>query len=511
MAEKRKRSLPAVSQKKIKLNQQEELPEVDNTRKEINKFFSKLISKDARDRVKLTQKILGLIGDDLLSACNKHDLSRVVQACLKHGSDQQKALIFESLYPSFSELAAGKYSYYLAKKLMKYGNKEEMLEQVLENSKKMIGSAYGVRFLELMYLEGHKSKIFHALLGDEVEGRYDGEKIRELKNCLSFKKIVKKGLLEYQLILHLLYLYTLYSEDQENYEVYSGISEKFSSMFKSRYGTTLAVRSLAVSDTKQRKIILKTVQPLITQISDQESYAYLFFIKLIQVIDDTTRVNKMISTAINQNMNSFILSSTGVKFLSSICPFAGPQHALSPTELEVIDEELNTLSKKPVETKQKEVFSFIFNMLAREVSANIKEIINDPRRNNAVIIAALGVINDVGKSNEFVEKCSACAADWQVMDNNVGHRVLKKIIEAEVEKNGKIFTKAVFHSLKAKGDYLGKLVKSRGVWVLVSLVEKSSLKNKCKKLIRAFLNVLSMDKAGEKALFENLKGKTEKD
>ena len=509
MAEKRKRSLPKVSQKKINLTSQEVLPEVDNTRKEINKFFSKLISKDVRDRVKITQKILGLIGDDLLSACNKHDLCRVVQACLKHGSDQQKAYIFEALFPHYSELASGKYSYFLAKKLLKHGNKDEMVDSVLSSATRMLGSSYGVRFLEMIYLDGYKSKIMTALLGEEVEGKFDKDSVKELMNSLSFKKIVKKGLLEYSLILHVLYVYTLHSTDQENLLIYNGLIGSFPALLKSRYGAILAVRSLTVSDAKQRKNILKAVQPLVTLIPEQESYAYLFFIKLVQVIDDTKRVNKMISLAVNQNMSSFIKSSTGAKFLSNICPYSSSTNLLSPNELEVINENLNKNSKKPVESKQQEVFSYIFPMIAREVSSHLKETINEPRTAGLVLTVTQGVVHNSGNSYSFVEKCANCVVDWEVMDNNTGHRILKKVIEAEAESGSKVFTAAFLKSLTEKGDYVGKLVKSRGVWVLVALVEKSLLKNKCKKLLKGFKGELSIDKAGEKALLEGIMKKGE--
>lgn len=509
MAEKRKRSLPKVSQKKINLTSQEVLPEVDNTRKEINKFFSKLISKDVRDRVKITQKILGLIGDDLLSACNKHDLCRVVQACLKHGSDQQKAYIFESLFPHYSELASGKYSYFLAKKLLKHGNKDEMIDSVLSSATRMLSSSYGVRFLEMIYSDGYKSKIIAALLGDEIEGKFDKSRVKELMNSLSFKKMAKKGLLEYSLVLHVLYVYTLNSTDEENLLVYNGLVEFFPALLKSRFGAILAVRALVVSDAKQRKNVLKTVQPLVTLIPEAESYAYLFFIKLVQVIDDTKRVNKMISLAVNQNMSNFIKSSTGAKFLSNICPYSNPVNLLSPNELEVINENLNKTSKKPVETKQQEVFSYIFPMIAREVSNHLKEIINEPRTAGLVLTVAQGVVHKSGNYYQFVEKLANCVVDWEIMDNNTGHRILKKVVEAEVESGSKVFTKAFLQSLTEKGDYVGKLVKSRGVWVLVALVEKSLLKNKCKKLLKGFKGELSKEKAGEKALLEGIMKKGE--
>lgn len=508
MAEKRKRSLPAVSQKKIKLNSPQELPEVDNTRKEINKVYSKLISKDARDRQKLTQKVLGLLGNDILAASKKHDLCRVLQACLKHGSDAHKSLIFNKVKDDFVELASGKYSYFLATKLMKYGNKEEMMEMVLDNAKKMIRSPYAVRFLENMYVEGgFKSRILNSLLGNEIEGAYDPEKIRELKSQLPIKRILDKNLIDNTLVVHVLYLYSTILSDTEKQELFSNLQNNFESLFKSRYGTILAVHSLASSDTKQRKQILKTVQAYIPLITDPDSYAYLFFIKLISVIDDTKRVNKMISLPLVHSMKQLVASNTGSKFLSNISPFANTLGSLSPSEQEVLEESLNITSKKSLESKQREVFSFIFQMLSREVASNFNNIIVDPRLNSLILTVAQGIWNSIGECHEFIKKCAESFANWDIMDSNVGHRVLKKLVECEKDSGSKVITKAFLKVLKEKKDYVEKLVKSRGVWVFVCLLEKSSLKNKCRKALNGIKSVLSAEKSGEKALLDLLNKK----
>lgn len=508
MAEKRKRSLPAVSQKKIKLSAPQKLPEVDNTRKEINKLFSKLISKDVRDTEKLTQKILGLLGADLLSASKKHDLCRVLQACLKLGSDTQKALIFSKVKDDFIELASGKYSYFLATKLLKYGNKEELMETVLVNAKKMLSSPFAVRFLENMYVDGgFKARILHSLLGKEVNGVYSSQSINDLKSLVPIKRILSKNLLDNTLVMHIVYLYTTVMDDSEKLELYPSLYDKFESLFKSRHGTILAVHALASSDTKQRKLILKTVQAFVPKISDPESHAYLFFIKLILVVDDTKRVNKMISLPLIHSMKQLVTSNTGAKFLSNISPFNNTLGNLSPNELKVIEESLNTTSKKSAESKKKEVFAYVFQMLSREVASNLEAIIVDARLNSLVLTVAQGIWNKVGNCVEFVQKCTACMINWDIMDSSVGHRILKRLVESEKETESKVLTKGFLKILKERKDYIEKLVKSRGVWVLVSLAEKSSLKNKCRKVLMSVKGVLSAEKSGEKALLDLLNNK----
>ena len=86
------------------------------------------------------------------------------------------------------------------------------------------------------------------------------------------------------------------------------------------------------------------------------------------------------------------------------------------------------------------------------------------------------------------------------MDHVSGHRILKKILELEVESNKKTFAKAFLTIIEQKFEYLEKLIKSKGVWVFVCLTEKSGLKNKAKKLFKKYKNKLDQSQIGEKTL-----------
>jgi pumilio homology domain family member 6 len=506
VVDKRKRPLTSVGSKKIKLDKPQELPEVDNMRKEVNKVYSKILSKDARDKTKLIQKALGLIGEDLLSASKKHDLCRVVQVCLKHGSDQQKRYILENLKQHFTEIASGKYSYFLAKKLLKFEDKDFFMSEVLNNARAMFCTIYGIRFLDLLYNEGkYKSKLLQSIFGLEPEQTVSDvspEVIAQLKNSVPIKKIFKKGLIDYNLVMHVVYIYLTVAEKDEKYEVLTQLYEKFETLIRSRYGTILAIQALAISDTKQRKLILKASQSLIKYIYDPESYAYLFFIKLIQVIDDTKRVNKMIGLPIIYNMKQIIHSNTGAKFLITLFPYEFTLGTLSTNEFEALEEDLNLTSKKDLNIKKKEVFIELSSMIIKEIINDFQNIIIDPRLNFLIVGVALSVIYKDVKSEGFVMSCAQACVSWDVMDDNCGHRILKKIIELESDTDNKVFVKNFLKVLNGKTAYLEKLIKSKGVWLFVCLVEKTKLKNKAKNLFRTVREKLDPAKSGEKALLE---------
>jgi hypothetical protein len=109
----------------------------DDTRKKLNvrtrqQLYAKMISKSTKDRVKLVDRCLGLLGDELKVAYRKHDLCRVLQACLKYGSQTQQAKLVQRLGGDFVEILLDKYSSHLGIKLYKVAtNKNALLSEAL--------------------------------------------------------------------------------------------------------------------------------------------------------------------------------------------------------------------------------------------------------------------------------------------------------------------------------------------------------------------------------------------
>jgi hypothetical protein len=203
-------------------------------------------------------------------------------------------------------------------------------------------------------------------------------------------------------------------------------------------------------------------------------------------------------------MKEIVNSTNGAKFLLSLLPYDSSFTALSTNEQEALEENLNQTSKKDVNAKKKEVFLAVFQTMAQEVVSNFQKIINNPRLNNEILALALGIIHGDCSSNEFVEACSELVVNWEVMNHGHGHRILKKIIELEVENGGKAFTKGFLKVMKRKEGYLEKLIKSKGVWIFVCLAEKSALKNKTRNLLKKFKESLDKKQSGEKALLDTL-------
>ncbi|CAG9310286.1 unnamed protein product [Blepharisma stoltei] len=517
VSEKRKGSKKqAVTRKKLKVeNQENSLPEVDKTRKEVNKYYSKIISKDTTNKPKVIEKALKLIGNDLYSASRKHDLCRVIQACLKHGNDQQKAHILECLTEDYGKLAAGKYSFFLAKKLLKIGNKEELMEKVLPQAKAMLASPNGIKFLDLLYSDGnYKNKLMKSIYAPEIEEqtghleeiiKNHPEIENDLKSSLhkTVRHALNKGLIEYSIVQHVVCEYTQIIEKDQKLEILGQLWDHLASLMNSKPGVRLAIEALAASDIKQRKKIVKLAQPLINLISDDESNAYLFFIKLFEVIDDTKRINKILSSTIVQNMKEIIKSKNGVKVLLYIIPANLDLFILSQSEIDFLKDDLNTLSKKDLNQKKKEIFLNISQPIIDEITESLETMIKNPRLSNLVVAVAIILSQGLIKAPKLTSAICKFVINWDIMDDNISHRALKKIIVLENKNGNKKFAGRMLKNLKEREDYVEKLIKSRGVWVFESLAT-SNIKEEAQEFFRKYQDKLEKSHTGEKALFEAL-------
>jgi len=105
---------------------------------------SKIVWEKIRIKDMPSEERTALIGDHLeqlkgniLVFCVKHDASRVIQTCLKYGSEEHRASIYEELQEGITDLMKAKYGRIIVKKVFMYCSKEVKSEVV---EKKILGN-----------------------------------------------------------------------------------------------------------------------------------------------------------------------------------------------------------------------------------------------------------------------------------------------------------------------------------------------------------------------------------
>lgn len=466
-----------------------------------------MIAKDITDKPKLVSKCLAVIGDDLQSAVRRHDTCRVVQMCLKHGNAEQQGLILSEMEGVFKELACSKYSIHLAAKVFKLAeNKEELAFMLIPEARKIITQKEGSKFLQVLFDAKYRSELLKALFGgptSAIESTHLRDFLSEDEtNLATVGKIVTKCLSKDLQGLNIVQVVTLeyienLSDQEAKIELLTRFHDHLMSIMDNRAGVRIAILSLAVSDNKARKAILKTVKGYLGQLCQGE-YSFLFAIKLLSTIDDTKRIGSLVSADIGQDLESIISVNQGVKVLDSLL-FDTWKKRLSLSEWELIDEDLNQSSKKDATIRRKEVLKTILPRLAWIVKERIREFAVDALRSSLVLGLAESLISGIWSDSSFITEFAKLLKVGDIVNNSIAQRVIKKVVETEAESQSFAFAEAMLGVL-AGGDK-GKVLQSRGVWILVALAEKSVIKGKVRELFEdGEVEELGNGQKGEKAL-----------
>ena len=77
---------------------------------------------DAKERAQVMAKMMELIKGKVIDLIFKHDASRIIQSCLKHGNAEQREVIALELSGSWTQLATSQYGRFIISKVLTYCN-----------------------------------------------------------------------------------------------------------------------------------------------------------------------------------------------------------------------------------------------------------------------------------------------------------------------------------------------------------------------------------------------------
>lgn len=452
-------------------------------------------------------KCLNAIGEDLQAAVRRHDTCRVVQMCLKHGNEQQQTRIIEEMKEVFKELACSKYSIHLATKVYKLTeNKEELAFKIIPEARKIISQKEGSKFLQVLFETKYRPALLKSLFGgaeSSVESTYlrdfvtEDEKNLEVVGRIVGKCVAKElqGLNVVQVVM-LQYLECVQDLSIQT-DLLTRLQPSLTSLMDTRAGVRLSILSLSISDNKTRKSLLKTVKGHLHQLCMGE-YSFLFVIKLLHTIDDTKRIGSIVSADINPALESIISVNQGVKVIVSLL-FDDYKKHLSQSEWELLEESYNTTSKKDPFLRRKELLLVTLPLLSHIIRTKIRDFIQDSLRTSLILGYSEAIITKIWTDSQFITEFSKLMRVEEVLNNAISQRTVKKIVEFEAENEISVFAEGILSVLTEENRE--KMVKSRGVWILVALAEKSKIREKFAKLFSSKeLESLENGQKGEKAL-----------
>jgi pumilio family protein 6 len=331
-------------------------------------------------------------------------------------------------------------------------------------------------------------------------------------------------------------------------------------LISTRAGTKVVCECAAYGTVKERKKILKCFKGY-TRSSLLHRDAYLAILRLVDVMDDTVLVNKMLLAELQQNPDSkeaaseddvkaeeepspildLVLNDIGSKLFlllliskDDISSDDGKStnrwlKNFDPFEIEVLHRnpcvtengESAPTSKKEEETRRQELLVYLKELLVDACTKHTEELIRS-KAGSKVLLEVCEQFPSVPLFSSLVDACndslklkeSGEGGDkyLTILEDPVGHLTLKHLFLAEskrdVDEDGASLARMFCSTFQ---NNFGEIASSnRGAFVLSSLIQVPSVKNDVKKALKGSkkdITKLAKSAAGAKVLLDALNAK----
>ncbi|KAL3796768.1 hypothetical protein HJC23_010915 [Cyclotella cryptica] len=576
-------------------------------------------SNTAETNSKLCTELYGLLKGKMMEVAMQHDASRMVQAVLQFGNAEERLETVRELCAvpnedklkgsaeksggqstvNLAELCKIQYAHFVVLKMIKYcAREEECVRLIVKNLKKQMTKlavhSVGSRVVELLFatfssksvaplkleLYGPQYALFASCIpSTDKDGKTNASALPTLASFVEsnpdkrestvthLQSLIQKGLdksltgFSYFHSLLLDYVSVATPNDIRDF-LTPALAEHCLHLISTRAGTKVVCECVAYGTVKDRKKILKCFKGY-TRSSLLHRDAYLAILRMLDVMDDTVLVNKMILAELLQSPDTektdtgedgsdkdkpspildLITSETGSK-LFLLLLVSKDEMTLSedgkrsyrwlknfdPYEIEVLHRNPCVMengkpvptSKKEDETRRQELVIYLKELLVDSCVKHTEELM----RSKAGSRVLLEVSEHFPSSDLFSAVVDACADSMEnkgsgkadekyltIIEDPVGHLTLKHLLLAESKRdNDQDDAETLARMFYSKFQQsLGEIASSnRGSFVLSALIQVPSVNKDAKKALKGFkkdISKLAKSAAGAKVLLDALKDK----
>jgi len=285
-------------------------------------FRSKRLDKEERE--KLSEELYSLIKGKLHMIAVKHDAARVVQAALKHGNRVQQEAYITELLEFLLEFSKVQYAHFIVLRLLDVtatipSERKRVLRVFANKAHTLASHAVGAKVLEGIFstypkqetqalraeLYGRETTL---LLGD-VTGSTTNIKARDLQAILlelperrekvlsnvlgMLQKMLVKDLVALPFVQELLWEYVCNCGPALIRELVPTLMDYLLLLTGTRPGCKVLAECAAYGTPKDRKKMLKALKGYVVPTLLHKD-AYLFLLRLADVVDDTVTFNKAV-------------------------------------------------------------------------------------------------------------------------------------------------------------------------------------------------------------------------
>ncbi|KAJ2308691.1 Pumilio y domain member 6 [Coemansia sp. RSA 2706] len=388
----------------------------------------------------------------------KHDMSRVVQTCLKYGDEQQRGEIAAELMGSYVDLSRSLYGRHILMRMLKYcpqyrsaiiksfyGKVRKLVRHkdaalVLEecyavyaNAKQkwdLVAEFYGTEFALFKNDDGPKS--LDAILAAAPQKRATA--LGALKSTVV--PLLEKGTVQYSIVHRALLDYVRHADATDRQELIGTMRELVVEILHTRDGAHAGMLCLLHASAKDRKAILRTFKPYLQRICCEE-YGYAVLVEALDCIDDTVLVNRTVLQDVCAMMPELLADQYGRRIPLFVLGGRSP-HFVGSDALGVLaanDAVKQLTSKKDATQRRQELTAFVSESMVSWAEAHAAQAIFEPLPSQAVSETLLRALGDKTQAWQRVLDLARAdvgqLGDKHVLLNPIANRVVTNCILAE--------------------------------------------------------------------------------
>ncbi|KAI8051591.1 armadillo-type protein [Syncephalis plumigaleata] len=466
---------------------------------ELKKLWEKLRPQgpSKSEQIELVGKILAIINGDFAEFVFKHDMSRLIQSCMKRGSAEQRQQIAQGLKGHYLALCKSKYGHFLIIKIFNFCPRmrdtivkefqghlgqllfrqeaatvlEEIFAQhsTAQQRSNMIVEFYGPEYR--LFKNQNKSSTLKDIIAEQPDKR--ATILKHMAEALN--RSLTKGTINNSIVHRLLLEYLTFGDDNDITNMIGLVKEQIAEIVHTKDGAQAAMLMLAHSTPKDRKVMVRAFKPYVAKICCEE-YGHWVLLRLFDIIDDTVLVRKLIVSTMLESLSELINDKYGHRVLLYLLVGRSPRyHSQETLNLLASGDAIRAkTSKKNADVRAQDISEGLLAHIAKEPeivhhtygSQVVYETIIHAKGDKQAAIKAL--VDLVSQPIPTAEEQEA-NANTHVLRNNLALRAFTTIIRADKSENEIGFAQPLYQAIQ--GELYTHAICTSSSFLVLSLME----------------------------------------
>ncbi|KAG0317763.1 pumilio domain member 6 [Dissophora globulifera] len=366
------------------------------------KLWEKIRTKELpkAERQAAMKEMMVLITGKVKDIIFKHDMSRIIQSCLKHGNEAQRNTIAGELVGNYVVLSKSMYGRFIVTKILHYCQKyrDGIMKEFHGSVRQLIKHKEASSVVEDAFSSyanaTQKAALIQEFYGPEYR-LFKSENKKSLKEILEQDpskkdKILKylmetvtgcleKGTIQFSIVHRALLEYFENADAKGIQEMMEVMKEQAVEMLHTKEGAQVAMQCLLYATPKDRKAMLKTMKPFVIKICKEE-YGHMVMLRMFDVVDDTVLMSKAILAEIIKELEDIVKDKFGRRVILYLLVGRSPKY-ISPQSIELLakgDAIRASTSKKDAAIRSAELLGHISPALISLIVSKTQSLTSEP-------------------------------------------------------------------------------------------------------------------------------------